>query len=261
VNWTLTHGSCLDPESGLASLEDASVDHVIADPPYEAAAHTKGRRIKRPGWRKSGDDHGTDACVMAPLPFAPIDDAHRTYVAAHYARVVRRWIIVFCQMEATHLWRAALEAGGARYVRIGIWLKPDGQPQLTGDRPGLGYENFVIAHSSGTGRMRWNGGGRHAVWTAVRSQEGLHPTAKPLPLMEALIRDFTDRGDVILDSHAGSGTTGVAAIRLGRRFLGYEIDPGYHALAVRRLSDTREQRNLFDDVKPRAKQLSIGGEK
>jgi DNA modification methylase len=63
--------------------------------------------------------------------------------------------------------------------------------------------------------------------------------------MESLLRDFTDPGDLILDPFAGSGTTGVAAIRLGRRFVGWERDAKYHDVATRRLAATREQLGLF----------------
>lgn len=244
MTWTLHHGDCLDPITGMASLPDRSVAHVIVDPPYEAAAHTKGRRIKVPGWRAQVGDQDTRSVREAPLTFAPITEEQRVASAAHFARVALRWIIVFCQIEATHLWRLVLEAGGARYVRTGIWLKPDGQPQLTGDRPGLGYENFVIAHAGVKGRMRWNGGGRHAVWTATRDQGGHHQTCKPLPLMEALVKNFTDRDELVLDPFAGSGSTGVAAIRHGRRFLGWEVDEKHHATAQRRLGDVREQTAL-----------------
>ena len=64
--------------------------------------------------------------------------------------------------------------------------------------------------------------------------------------MERLILDFTDPGDLILDPFAGSGTTGVAAVRLGRRFVGWEKDPKYHAIATKRLAGTREQLSLLE---------------
>ena len=72
----------------------------------------------------------------------------------------------------------------------------------------------------------------------------VHTTQKPDSLMEALVRDFTDPGDLICDPFAGSGTTGVAAIRLGRRFIGWEKSPQYHAIAVKRLMAAREQLEL-----------------
>jgi site-specific DNA-methyltransferase (adenine-specific) len=62
-----------------------------------------------------------------------------------------------------------------------------------------------------------------------------HPTQKPVALMEYLIRTYTNPGDVVLDNCMGSGTTGVAATKTGRRFIGIERDPGYFAIASRRV--------------------------
>ena len=226
-------GDCLDPVSGLASLPDRSIDHVITDPPYEEEAHTKQRRGKRNG----------GVMKVESLSFYPITEDQRRAVAAQFGRLARRWVIVFCQVEAVHLWSDALEAGGLTVRRVGVWIKPDGMPQYSGDRPGMGYESIVIAHQPG--RSRWNGGGKRGVWImpqmgAAQTRTG-HQTQKPLALMEALVRDFTDPGEVVLDPFAGSGTTGVACKRLGRAFIGWERDPKYHAIAERRIRDAKEQ--------------------
>ena len=78
----------------------------------------------------------------------------------------------------------------------------------------------------------------------------VHPTQKPEWLIESLVRDFTDPGELVCDPFAGSGTTGVACKRLGRRFLGWEKDPDFHAIAEKRLANTQEQLGLYKD--PRA---------
>lgn len=250
--WELRLGDCLDPVTGLASLADGSVDHVITDPPYEAEAHTKQRRTKSTfvGRASSGEATGLLPAYKA-LDFAPITANERGVSAGAIARAARRWMLVFSQAEAVGDWRTALVTSGARWKRACVWIKPDGQPQLTGDRPGMGYESICTAHAPG--RSRWNGGGKHGVYTFYKQQpehsvSGTHhPTQKPDALMEALIRDFTDPGDLICDPFAGSGTTGVAAIRLGRRFIGWEMSPKYHAIAVKRLSAAREQLRMFED--------------
>ena len=68
----------------------------------------------------------------------------------------------------------------------------------------------------------------------------LHPTQKPEALMQYLIRTYTDRGDVILDNAIGSGTTAVAAVSEGRRFIGIENHEAYHRLAVQRVHERQD---------------------
>lgn len=233
----------MDHVTGVAALADASVAHVITDPPYEAEAHTRQRRIKK---HVRGGQRG--AVELDPLPFAAITSFERTAIAYECGRIVQRWVLTFCQIEAVHAWKEALTVAGLTYKRTCLWMKPDAQPQLTGDRPGMGYESIVTAHAKG--KSRWNGGGKAGVYEFVRNQDHgpkhlRHPTVKPLPLMESLIRDFTDPGDLIVDPFAGSGTTGVAALRLGRRFIGWELDRAYYELALKRLTDTREQSELM----------------
>jgi site-specific DNA-methyltransferase (adenine-specific) len=166
---------------------------------------------------------------------------------------------MFCQVEASQDWARALVESGLDYVRTMVWIKPDGQPQFSGDRPGVGYESIVVAHRPG--RKRWNGGGRLGVFVESKQAGGStvggapHPTTKPLPLMRELVSLFSEPGDLILDPFAGSGSTGVACRQLGRRFLGWELKPEYFEIACRRLRGEEakprpEQPSLFDARTP-----------
>jgi len=85
----------------------------------------------------------------------------------------------------------------------------------------------------------------------------LHPAQKPEWLIESLIRDFTDPGDVILDPYAGSGTTLVSAKRLGRSSLGWERQENYFNQALQRIDCTSEQLELVIPKKPKPKQESL----
>lgn len=226
-------GDCLGPQ-GLALLPDKSVDHVICDPPYEAEAHTLQRRMLYNGNRPRVES--------APLDFAPLTAAAREHIAREVVRISHGWVVVFCQIEAVFLWRVSLESAGARWRRGGVWVK-GGMPQLTGDRPAQGCESIAIAWA-GEGRSVWNGGGRGGIWDHGHQSDGPgreHPTQKPITLMGALVRDFTDPGELVCDPFAGSGTTGVACRRLGRRFIGWEKSEVYWKIAVKRIENAREQ--------------------
>lgn len=68
----------------------------------------------------------------------------------------------------------------------------------------------------------------------------LHPTQKPVALMEYMIRTYTNPGQTVLDNTMGSGTTGVACVNTGRAFIGIERDEGYFAIAERRIADAQK---------------------
>lgn len=211
----------------------APVDHVITDPPFEAEAHTLQRRVKR------ADSNGSTVMSVEPLDFAPMTETDRDAAGVSFGLLAKRWTLVFCQVEASQLWRSSCERGGMIYRRTCIWVKPDGMPQFSGDRPGMGYETFVAMHAAG--KSTWNAGGRHGVYVIPKGagaagKGGEHPTTKPEPLMVELVTDFTDPGETILDPFAGSGTTLVAAKRLGRKSIGVELSEKYCEIAARRLS-------------------------
>jgi site-specific DNA-methyltransferase (adenine-specific) len=72
-------------------------------------------------------------------------------------------------------------------------------------------------------------------------ESALHPTQKPLALMEWLIKTYTNEGDLVIDPFMGSGTTGVACANTGRRFIGIEKEPDYWKAAVKRIEQTNNQ--------------------
>lgn len=217
---TIYHGDCL---LVLPLLEQA--DHVITDPPYSEATHAGARSMV------SDKRHGGDGGNAGRIDFVSIEaaDVRRAFEAC----VPKRWLL------ATLDWRHVggldeCPPTGLRFVRHGVWVKPDGAPQFTGDRPATGWESVAILHSLG-GRMKWNGGGSRAVWIHNIVREG-HPTAKPLGLVRQWVEQFTDPGDLILDPFMGSGTTLRAAKDLGRRAIGIELEEKYCEIAVQRLA-------------------------
>jgi site-specific DNA-methyltransferase (adenine-specific) len=128
----------------------------------------------------------------------------------------------------------AMDAGEA-WVRAGFWHRPDGAPQITGDRPGQPGEGLAILHRPG--KKRWNGGGFPAFYSHCVVKHGrVHPTQNPESLMCELVRLYSDPGETIIDPYCGSGTTLVAAKRFGRKAIGIDMDEACCEMAVQRLS-------------------------
>jgi len=217
---TIYHGNCFRFMEGM---EDGSVDHVITDPPYADKTHQGARTGK--GDRKLID-------------FDCLTEEEFLLFCREAVRVAKRWVVMTCD------WRhaAKIAEAGLPLIRLGGWHKPNGAPQFTGDRPGMGWEAVAILHRAG--KKRWNGGGHHAVWT-VNKTEGEHPTQKPLPLFRAWVEQFTDPGEVIFDPFMGSGTTGVACLERGRHFVGVEKDAKHFETARSRLEAEARQEKLF----------------
>lgn len=201
-----------------------SVDVVVTDPPYGEVTHAGARSAQAFG--------------RPMVDFAPIAGGDLVRLCRRFVELANRWVILTCEWQHA----AALEAAGAPLVRLGVWVKPNGAPQFTGDRPAMGWEAIAILHREGA--KYWNGGGHRAVWTCPIEQ-GEHPTQKPERLVAEWVRSFTDPQETVFDPFMGSGTTGVTAVKLGRRFIGIEIDEAYFELAVRRIGDALKQPRLF----------------
>ena len=211
---------CGERDEVLASLGDAAVDVTITDPPYNERTHASCKTLR--GHNAERVDLGFAA--LENFAFVP-----------EMLRATRRWCVAFCAIEDIGEYqRAAAES----WVRAGIWHKPDSTPRLMADRPAQGAEGVAIMHRRGK-RTAWNGGGGRAHWSCgVEREDRQHPSQKPLRVMRELARLFSDPGEVILDPHAGSGTTGVAALLEGRRVILVERNPTHAATCIERMEAT-----------------------
>lgn len=220
-----------------------SVDVVISDPPFDDSTSPRARK------------HSGGEIVPTVTSFMGINPHD---VGPPLVTIARRWVLCFCAIEQLGDYKRAcggLRIEGGAYVRGGAWCKTNPPAQYSGDRPATWGEGIAIMHQRG-GKMRWNGGGHSAQYrySVNTSPFRVHETQKPVALMLELVRLFSDPGELVWDPYCGSGTTGVACLRLGRRFLGHEMQPRYAKVAAERLA--AEERGLtLRDV--RAGQTSI----
>lgn len=206
----------------LISLKD--IDVIITDPPYNEKTHQGARTCEM------GKDQLID--------FESFTNEQFIRFTKDCVDLAKRWVIMTCAWQHA----AKLEEAGLPLVRLGCWIKENGAPQFSGDRPGVGWEAVAILHR--TGKKRWNGNGKHAVWNVSRIQ-GKHPTMKPQRLLQQWVMDFTDPDETILDPMMGSGSTGIAALSLNRKFVGIELNRTYFDLACHRIYESQQQQRLF----------------
>ena len=234
---TLYLGDCLEVMAGLVP-----VDHIITDPPYEARVHAA--KLHEADLRTDGGPG------LLPIDFDCIDPI-RAQVVNHASRLATGWFIAFCTAEGVGRWADEINDSTMKYKRACAWVKPDSTPQFNGQCPAVGVEMFVCAWA-GQGHSCWNAGGKRGVYRHLVNnpeRHGTHPTEKPRRLMAEIIGDFTNVGQTILDPFMGSGTTGVAAVQMGRNFIGIEKEERYFDIAARRIEEAQKQGDLFLNIK------------
>ena len=204
------------------------VDAIITDPPYNISKENNFSTMKNP--RKGVDfgkwDKNFDVC-----------DWIRDYVRLLNPNGS---IIIFCSYLYMSDVCNALKECGIDVKDILVWKKSNPMPRNINRRYVQDME-FAIWGVMANGKWTFNKGNipyrRSLFETAIVSgtERTIHPTQKSLKLMEEIIKIHTNLGDIILDPFMGSGTTGVAAIRQNRKFIGIEINPKYYDIALHRM--------------------------
>ena len=242
-DYTLYLADCLDVMKDMA---DNSVDCVVTDPPYSSGTRREGSPSLRKGMNR--EDHGwfgTDTLTTNGFVFLLRN------VAVESKRIVARggYFLSFIDWRMSPILTGAIESADLRSVGIVVWDK-------TFFGMGRVFRNqheFISVFSVGVG----NDPNRRDIGSVIQSEPirgGDHPTEKPTHLLETLIDVVTIQDQTVLDPFMGSGTTGVACVNLGRKFIGVEIDPDYFDIACRRIEEAYQQPRLFEDVQPEPEQ-------
>ena len=236
MNINLMLGDCLER---MAEIPDGSVDLVLTDPPYGTTACKWDAVIPfEPMWaavkrvlKKNGaavftaSQPFTSALVMSNtgwFKYAWVWDKRRPsnpMLAKKQALKVHEDVCVFYAKFGTYNPQGVFETDG----------KPRGgvKPSKTD----LGFGKGVSADY----RQTRSGYPKSILTYGTDNTKNVHPTQKPVALMEYLIRTYTNEGETVLDFTMGSGTTGVACVNTGRNFIGIERDPGYFEIAKKRI--------------------------
>lgn len=236
MTYTMHHGDAL---AILSTLDTASVDATITDPPYSSSGSSATANVNRTARNKyvSSDAGHT-------LPDFPGDqrDQHGylawlTLILAETWRITRpgRSLLTFCDWRQLPTVSDALQAAGWSWRGIIPWAKPIARPCKGGFKARCEYILWGVHGSLDVGDDPIYLDGLFTA-SQPRGDARQHITQKPVELMRELAR-ICPPGGTILDPFTGSGTTGVAALETGRAFIGVELTAHYHHIARQRLAD------------------------
>lgn len=264
-DFRILHGDCMER---LKEIEDNSIDAIFADPPYflsngGISVHSgKQVCVDKGDWDKGG-------------------------TAEHIYEFNRRWLAL-CRPKLKengtiwisgthhniHVVMRCLQELGYKVLNTITWQKTDPPPNLSCKYFNFSTELIIWArknekktHKFNYETMKQLNGGTQMtdVWRipAVCSWEklqGKHPTQKPLRLLYRIILASTNEGDTILDLFSGSGTTGIAANLLGRKYVGIEQDKSFVELSLNRrqvLDDANTRAKLLDKMRENGQEITV----
>lgn len=239
---TLYEGDCLEI---LPTLKEKSIDMIFADPPYNLSnggitCHA-GRMVSvnKGGWDKS---NGIDTDHEFTLKWL-----------SECQRVLKDDGTIWVSGTRHSIFSVgfAMQKLGYKLLNEISWFKPNAAPNLSCRYFTHSHETIIWAAKTSKSKHKFNyklmkemAGGKQmrSLWTITTpaSKEktfGKHPTQKPLALLERIILASTDPDDIVLDPFTGSSTSGVAAIRHHRNFIGIDTEKSYLELSVKRIEE------------------------
>ena len=206
----------------MSKLKDNSIDLIVTDPPYLMDYKTNRRKDKR-----------HDFCK--PIIGDNDEDLIKSFIKESY-RVLKdnSAMYVFCNSNRIDFFKKEIETAGFKIKNIIVWVKNNWTAGDLKASFGKQYEFIILANK---GRAFFNGERLSDVWEFDRvvGKKQLHQNQKPVELIERMIFKHSEPGGVVLDPFMGSGTTGVACVKHGRKFIGYELDKRYFDIAEKRI--------------------------
>lgn len=243
----LYNNDCL---SQLKEIEEKSIDLIITDPPYNLAKFMKGRQTNLKKMRSNffgdagWDDDDYDVWI-----------SHMDEFFRQASRVLKKKgsLILFMSIIKVESLIKLAERHKFYYKTTGIWHKTNPMPR----NMNLHFINSTEAwiyfvNDSKTGTFNNDGKAIHdfvetSLTPSNEKKFGKHPTQKPVGLLNHFIKILSNENDIILDCFMGSGSTGVSAIGLKRKFIGIELNKEYFDIAKNRIQNIENsEKTLFD---------------
>ena len=220
----------------MKDIQDQSVDCVVVDPPYRLNKSTgsmtsSSKSEKWQGLIKAGDKR---AGIMNDTLFSEwLSLVYNTMKSQSH-------IYIFVNDKNLADLMNAMNKAGFRIHNVLVWKKNNATPNRWYMKNG----EFIVFGRKGKAKPINNLGSKSIIEiNNIRNK--IHPTQKPIELLQMLITNSTDRGDVVFDCFMGSGSTGIACLNTNRQFIGMELDQEYFEIAKKRIYRHQLQGELF----------------
>lgn len=275
-------GDCLDPESVSAIMGERKADALIVDAPYSERTHKghEGGRMtpsKLARWGSRNDDQhrgshrayarraaetNTPRNALVYLPWSATDV--ETFVDLWSPRT-SGWLASLTDHELFPHWSSSCSVNGRLAFPPLPFVETGSRVRMAGDGPSSWTCWLAVARPRNAELAKWGTlPGAYVIPREMRttcaSQSDRIVGGKPLAGMLAIVGDYSRHGDLVVDPCCGAGTTGVAARTLGRRFIGIDSNREHAEIAVRRISEAREQITMPEAAPREEHQVGMFGD-
>ncbi|MBA7610866.1 Modification methylase DpnIIB [subsurface metagenome] len=225
-----------DSTRRIKELDDQSIDLILTDPPYNLSSYSTGN-IELP-WRKTINN---DLAEWDKNNFEPAK------WVGEFKRILKPSgnLFAFTSYNLLGKWHQAFDPEFDTFQYM-VWHKTNPVPKVYKAGFLNSCELIICAWNKG---HTWNFSKQKEMHNFIQSpicmgkerlKNPTHPTQKPVKVLEHIIRIATNQGDTIFDPFMGVGSTGVAAINLRRKFIGFELEQQYYDAAIKRLDATMQ---------------------
>jgi len=257
---TLIMGDCLEVMPALERF-----DAVVTSPPYNQL----GERFTKPSGLWADRDGGL-GFFNAVKDRGYADDMDEEKYQDWQNNLFKE-IASICNSDASLFYNHQIRWRDGVCLHPIRWFNPEGwslRSEVVWDRGGgmmfnarmfCRFDERILWFTRGSHKWNQSHVGLGTVWRIPRAQNKEHPVAFPVDIPANCIGATTSAGDSILDPFMGSGTTGVACVKLGRKFTGIELDPDYFDIACRRIEEAYRQPDMFVPAPEKPVQLDMLG--
>ena len=239
----LIHGECLEE---MAKIEAGSVDMVLTDPPYGTTACKWDTIIPlEPMWEQlkrlikpngaivmTSAQPFTSMLVMSGIELFKYQLVWKKSKVCHFAQAPYRFLTEHEDISVFGF------GGTSKNARVRMTYNPQGLIDCNKVCKGKGHSEHRPSGKVQKDYIQSKTNYPKSILDFGSDTAKMHPTQKPVALMEYLIKTYTNEGETVLDFTMGSGTTGVACKQTGRDFIGIELDKGYYDIACDRINET-----------------------
>ena len=220
-----------DCMEGMKEIPDKSIDLLATDPPYKTTSR--------------GNSGGTGGILKEKINMKGDVFKHNSIKPTEWLpecyRILKPSSHAYIMVNNKNLkdYLIEIEAAGFGVFKTLIWAKNNCITNMYY----MDSHEYIIFARKGKAKKINNCGTRSVLKTMVPKNK-LHPTEKPIELMQILIENSTNENDIVIDPFMGSGTTAIACINTNRKYIGFELDKDYYDAAMERINNHKAQTRM-----------------